>query len=49
LSPANLAYAANLALRGDARPALRQRIEQLSVDLFGVSLPRVGSAGSPAA
>ncbi len=44
LSPANLACAVHAALRGDPRPALRRRLERLSLDLFGVSLP----AGGPA-
>jgi hypothetical protein len=43
LSPANLACAVNVALRGDPRPALRRRLERLSLDLFGVSLPAAGA------
>lgn len=44
LSPANLATAAERALRRTPDPEFRQRLERLSVKLFGVPLPDTGAA-----
>ena len=44
LSPANLATAAEQALRRTPDPEFRQRLERLSVKLFGVPLPETTAA-----
>ncbi len=44
LSPANLAAAAERALRRMPNPELRPRLDRLSLKLFGVPLPDTGAA-----